>query len=494
MLLRHPTRPSGYAETLVRLSLALICLTAGALAVAPVGDSLAAASQVTLRPAAGTAGTKVHISGRGFPHGRRVVVHAGGRRIRLRSRHRRFAATTRIRTRRVVSRSGGRRVVNRFRLERGRARVSVGEAALASGQRVRWGPLAARAHTQVRLRGSGFRRRARLRISMGGKTTRVRATRRGRFATTVRAPRHAGRRSLVVRTRRVSLRMQVRVRKAKRHRSGPFGPPRPGPLPGGEAVIAGAGDIAASNMAAAATATVLGAINPALVYTLGDNVYPDGSAAGYAKYYAPTWGRFKPKTRPIPGNHDYMQPGAGPYFDYFGALAGARGSGYYAYPAGPWRVYALNSNIPMNAGSPQERWLRGDLFAHPHKCVLAYWHHPRFSAGKYDDDSRSDGVWRALYDANAEIVLSGHDHNYQRYAPLSPTGVVEPARGIREFVVGTGGAEHYDLNARDDGTREAQDEQAPGVLKLTLRAGGYRWDFVPAGGATFTDSGSGACH
>jgi Calcineurin-like phosphoesterase len=494
MLLRHPTRPSGYAETLVRLPLALICLIAGAFAVATVGDSLAAASQVTLRPAAGSAGTKVHISGRGFPYGRRVVVHAGRRRIRLHSRHRRFKTTTRIRARRVVSRVGRRRVVNRFRLERGRTRVSVGEVAAATGERVRWGPLAARAHTQIRLRGSGFRRRARLRISVGGRTTRVRATRRGRFAAAVKAPQRAGRRSLMVRSRRVSLRMKVRVRKPKRHRTGPFGPPGPGPLPGGEAVIAGAGDIAASNMAAAATARALDAINPALVYTLGDNAYPDGSAAGYAKYYAPTWGRFMPKTKPVPGNHEYMQPGAGPYFDYFGALAGVRGSGYYAYRAGSWRVYALNSNIPMKAGSPQETWLRGDLAAHPHKCVLAYWHHPRFTAGKYHDDSRSDGVWRALYGANAEIVLSGHDHNYQRYAPLSPTGVVEPGRGIREFVVGTGGAEHYELDPRDDGSREAQDQQAFGVLKLTLWNGGYRWDFVPAGGSTFTDSGAGACH
>jgi hypothetical protein len=492
--LRHQTRPSDYAETLVRLPLALICLSVGVLAVATAGDSLAADSQVTLRPAAGTAGTKVRISGRGFPQGRRIVVHAGRRPIRLHNRHRRFTTTTRIRTRRVVSRAGGRRVVNRFRLERKRARVSIGEVAAASGARIRWGPLAARAHTQIRLRGSGFRRRALLRISVGGRTMRARATRRGRFAATVRAPRHAGRRSLVVRTRRLSLHMGIHVKKAKRHRPEPFGPPRPGPLPGGEVVIAGAGDIAASNMAAAATAGVLEAINPALVYTLGDNVYPDGSATGYSKYYAPTWGRFKPKTRPIPGNHDYMQPGAGPYFAYFGALAGTPGSGYYAYSAGSWRVYALNSNIPMKAGSPQETWLRGDLAAHPHACVLAYWHHPRFSAGKYDDDSRSDGVWRALYDANAEIVLSGHDHNYQRYAPLSPTGVVEPGRGIREFVVGTGGAEHYEVQARKDGSREAQDEQALGVLKLTLRGGGYRWDFVPAGGTSFTDSGSGACH
>ena len=139
------------------------------------------------------------------------------------------------------------------------------------------------------------------------------------------------------------------------------------------------------------------------------------------------------------GTTNTTQPGAGPYFDYFGALAGERGSGYYAYSLGAWRLYALNSNIPMDAGSPQETWLRLDLAANPRACVLAYWHHPRFSAGKYDDDTTSEAIWRVLYDAKAEVVLNGHDHDYQRYAPMSPAGAVDQESGIREFVVGTGG-------------------------------------------------------
>ena len=148
----------------------------------------------------------------------------------------------------------------------------------------------------------------------------------------------------------------------------------------------------------------------------------------------------------------------------------------------------------MEAGSPQETWLREDLAANRRACVLAYWHHPRFSAGEYHDDDKSDAIWRALYDANAELVLNGHDHNYQRYAPLSPAGGVDEDRGIREFVVGTGGMEHYRLASRADAIRQAADDATFGVLKLTLSRNAYQWQFVPEAGMGFTDTGSGVCH
>lgn len=305
----------------------------------------------------------------------------------------------------------------------------------------------------------------------------------------------------MVRTRRGRLLLVVRVR-----RKVSLPPPPPHPPPSSppatpfsdpldaEPVIAGAGDIAAAGGGAETTAKLLDGIDPDVVYTTGDNAYPDGAAGDYASFYEPTWGRHKAKTRPTPGNHDYGQPGAGPYFDYFGPLAGERGNGYYAYSLGSWRLYALNSNIPMGAGSPQETWLRLDLAANRPACALAYWHHPRFSAGVYADDVRSDGVWRALYDAGAEVVLTGHDHNYQRYAPMRPDGAVDPSRGIREFVVGTGGNGHYPLVPRLDGSREAGDDQTHGVLMLTLSRYGYGWRFIPIRGLTFTDSGFGFCH
>jgi acid phosphatase type 7 len=305
------------------------------------------------------------------------------------------------------------------------------------------------------------------------------------------APGRPGRHVGTVRSQGRSLRLVVGVG-GEPPLPWPF--PSPAPLFGAEPVIAGAGDIASSNFGAEKTAKLLDEIDPDVVYTTGDNAYPDGAEADYARFYEPTWGRHKARTLPTPGNHDYHQPGAGPYFDYFGAFAGERESGYYAYSLGSWRVYALNSNIPMEAGSPQETWLRGDLTAHPRACVLAYWHHPRFSAGKYHDDARSEPIWRALYDQSAEVVLTGHDHNYQRYAPMSSAGAVELERGIREFVVGTGGHARYPLVARPDGTREAADDQTTGVLRLTLLRNGYDWQFVSEPGKTFTDTGSAGCH
>jgi acid phosphatase type 7 len=330
-------------------------------------------------------------------------------------------------------------------------------------------------------------------VSLAGETKRARATRRGSFAATMTAPARAGRHVGTIRARGRSLRLVVGV-SVESGAELPWPFPFASPLLGAEPVIAGAGDIASSSLGAAKTASLLDGINPDVVYTTGDNAYPDGAATDYASFYEPTWGRHKARTRPTPGNHDYHQPGAGPYFDYFGSLAGERGSGYYAYSLGSWRLYAMNSNIPMEAGSPQETWLRLDLATHPRACVLAYWHHPRFSAGEYDDDAKSEAIWRALYDANAELVLNGHDHNYQRYAPMSPAGAVEMERGIREFVVGTGGHERYPLAARPDGTREAADDQTIGVLRLTLLRHGYDWQFVPEPGMTFTDTGSAVCH
>ena len=261
--------------------------------------------------------------------------------------------------------------------------------------------------------------------------------------------------------------------------------------PSASVVLVGAGDIADCD--AQPTAALLDNI-PGTVFTAGDNAYPDGSASDFANCYDPSWGRHKARTRPAPGNHDYQTSGATGYYDYFGAAAGPAGRGYYSYDLGAWHIVSLNSNVSMSAGSAQETWLRADLAASAKRCTIAYWHHPRFSSGSnHGSSTQSAGVWQALYDAGAEIVISGHDHEYERFAPQTPSGAADPTSGIREFIVGTGGAGLYSF-ATPLPNSEVRDNASFGVLKLTLSDGSYTWEFIPIAGDTFTDSGSGTCH
>jgi hypothetical protein len=266
----------------------------------------------------------------------------------------------------------------------------------------------------------------------------------------------------------------------------------PGPV-----TLVGAGDIAScSSLGDDATAALLDGI-PGTVVTLGDNVYPSGSAQQFRNCYDPTWGRQRSRTRPAPGNHDYLTAGAAAYFAYFGARAGDPTRGYYAYDLGTWRIYALNSNCGQiggcGAASPEGRWLRNDLAAHPRACVLAYWHHPLFSSGPHGDNAFVRPLFRALYDAGAEIVLNGHDHLYERFAPQAPNGALDATGGITEFVVGTGGASHYGV-ASVQPNSVVRNGTAFGVLELTLGDSTYSFRFVPVAGRSFSDAGSGTCH
>jgi hypothetical protein len=230
------------------------------------------------------------------------------------------------------------------------------------------------------------------------------------------------------------------------------------------------------------------------VFTAGDNAYNDGSPTNYSQCYAPTWGRHRARTRPSPGNHDYRTSGASGYFDYYGSNAGPAGLGYYSYNLGNWHIISLNSNIDMSAGSTQEQWLRADLAASNKPCTLAYWHHPRFSSGSHHGSSPTpQPLWQALYDARAEVVISGHEHNYERFAPQTPTGSADASRGIREFVVGTGGTDFYP-SGTPIANSQVRNTGTWGVLKLTLSSNRYTWQFIPVAGKTFTDSGSGTCH
>jgi hypothetical protein len=236
---------------------------------------------------------------------------------------------------------------------------------------------------------------------------------------------------------------------------------------------------------------------PGTVAALGDLAYPDGTLDQFNTCYQTSWGRFKARTRPAPGNHEYTTTGASGYFAYWGAAAGSPGQGYYSYDLGPWHVVSLNSNCVQiggcDVGSPQEMWLRVDLAAHKTKCTLAYWHHPRFSGGMVENERDVLPLWQALYDAKADLVLTGHAHNYQRFAPQNAAGVADPARGLREFVVGTGGHPRLDAVAAIPNT-EVMNNTTWGVLELTLWPRSYEWAFHPVAGQTFTDSGSTACH
>lgn len=263
-------------------------------------------------------------------------------------------------------------------------------------------------------------------------------------------------------------------------------------------VLVGAGDIADCGelSGAAKTAVLLDRIE-GTVFTLGDNAYDSGTPRQFADCYAPTWGRHRARTRPIPGNHDYRTSGAKGYFDYFGAAAGDPAKGYYSYDVGEWHVVALNSNCSQaggcQAGSPQEKWLKEDLAAHPARCTAAMWHHPRYSSAEHGDDRSVRDLWQALYDGGAELVLSGHDHTYERFAPQNADGKADPDRGVRQFVVGTGGRAEYKWG-RVDANSEVRNNDTFGVLKLTLHADAYDWEFVPVDGASFTDKGSARCH
>jgi hypothetical protein len=197
---------------------------------------------------------------------------------------------------------------------------------------------------------------------------------------------------------------------------------------------------------------------------------------------------------PSPGNHDYNTAGATGYYGYFGASAGDPAKGYYSYDLGDWHIIVLNSNIARDTNSAQLAWLRADLAATTKQCVLAYWHHPRFNSGaSHGNDTSVQPFWQALYDANADLILNGHEHTYERFAPQTPTGAADATRGIREFVVGTGGASHYSLGTLQPNS-QVFNGSTYGVLKLNLFAGGYSWDFVPVAGASFTDSGQASCH
>ena len=270
-------------------------------------------------------------------------------------------------------------------------------------------------------------------------------------------------------------------------------------------VIIAAGDIADCNRT---QDNATGALLPTLqgiVMPLGDNAYVSGTPTEYANCYDPAWGNAKSRTRPVLGNHDYYNPGptknADGYFGYFGQAAGDPGKGYYDFTLGNWLVIVLNTGTEnadsIKAGSRQEQWLRAELASHSQPCALALMQHPQFSTTTDRAFVRAETtpLWQALYDGGADLVLNGHDHNYQRFKPMRPDGTADAAFGIRQITVGTGGGEGlYGFKDSTFANLEVRNNTTVGVLKLTLHSNSYDWKFIPAAGGTFTDSGSGNCH
>ncbi len=259
-------------------------------------------------------------------------------------------------------------------------------------------------------------------------------------------------------------------------------------------MLVGAGDIASCTSSNdEATARLLDDI-PGTVFTVGDNAYiTTRKMRNPFPCYAASWGRHRSRTRPAPGNHEYDGEYLNAYFDYFGAAAGDRGKGYYSFDLGKWHIISLNTMIDAGPSSPQGRWLSHDIAKNQTLCTLAYFHHPRFSSGPSPANRNSVQLWDALSAAGADVVVSGHDHIYERFTPMNVGGQRDEQAGMRQFIVGTGGFSHYGVRRAARGS-EVRNNNTFGVLKLTLHERSYDWRFIPVRGRTFTDAGSGACH
>src|SRR5687768_12834480 len=245
----------------------------------------------------------------------------------------------------------------------------------------------------------------------------------------------------------------------------------------GAAVLVGAGDIASCDAPGdEATAALLDRI-PGTVFTAGDNVYPSGTAERYARCYGPSWGRHLARTRPIPGNHDYRNRDGAAYYAYFGERAGSAGVGYYSFALGDWLIVMLNTNIGIDARSSQLRWLRDQLASRAGRCEIVVTHHPRFSSGPHGSNRSMSAMWQVLYASGVEMMVSGHDHIYERFAPMNASGTVDEQRGVRQLVVGTGGFKPYEPRDRQPNSQRLA--TTVGVIKLSLGDRVYQWEFVP---------------
>jgi hypothetical protein len=262
--------------------------------------------------------------------------------------------------------------------------------------------------------------------------------------------------------------------------------PLPSAAPSGSEVLLAVGDVASCYSPADDAVADLASRLPGTIALLGDTAYESGTTHEYLDCFDPAWGPVKSRIRPATGNHEYQTKGASGYFDYFGAVAGSRDQGWYSYDLGAWHIVVLNSNcrkVSCSADGDQVAWLEADLAAHPSDCLLGYWHYARWSSGRHGSQDLMDPFWQVMRDHGADIVLNGHDHDYERIQ----------ADGIREFVVGTGGKSHYPFPNDPLPTTEVRNDSTYGLLWLTLGDGTYQWQFLGLGDTGFTDSGNGVC-
>jgi hypothetical protein len=247
------------------------------------------------------------------------------------------------------------------------------------------------------------------------------------------------------------------------------------------------------------TSDLILGLRPDAVLALGDTQYEAGTPPDFRESYDPTWGRFKSITRAVIGNHEYSHQDGRGFWDYFGPLGGTQPNGYYSFDLGTWHLIALNDvcgepTVSCGLGSAQEQWLRADLAAHPNRCTLAFMHEPVFGSGDEGPQPMADAFFNALYEGGADVLLVGHSHNYERFAPQGPGTVLNPATGVRQIVVGTGGRDLQGFRAALAPNSELRDSETYGVLTLRLHPSSYDWRFVPEPGKPFTDEGSHACH
>jgi hypothetical protein len=270
----------------------------------------------------------------------------------------------------------------------------------------------------------------------------------------------------------------------------------------GPQVLLAAGDIAeCEHQGDEATARILGEYPNATIAPLGDNAYQKGTLEDYEDCYGPSWGKFEDRTRPATGNHDHSTKNAQGYWDYFGSRGGPYDEYYYSYDLGDWHVVVLNSDCWRIGGcepdDPQIQWLRRDLQRHASVCTLAYWHRPPFSSGRYGDPENTARVlplWATVNEEGVDLVLTGHEHSYERFVPMNAEGDRDDEGGVRLIVAGTGGGNLRQFKYDPLPTTEIRNDDTWGVLKLTLNPAGYDWEFLPVAGKSFRDSGSGTCH
>jgi hypothetical protein len=465
-------------------------------------EAAMAGSRVTMTPASGGSGTVVTMQGSGFGRSAPVKIKAGSRLLaRARTNRRGSFSTTftvfgaKRKPVRILTISGKHRLVNFFRRATSVTEPEASEIALSGQTRLRWSPSRGAPQSQIGLRGSRFRSRRRIQVSFGGRHVRLgRTGRSGGFARRLTVPR------LPEGSYRVKLRIgRTRLGFSFRVTSDP--------------VVVAAGDIACDpqepsfNGGAGTptachmrqTADLVANASPDAVLAIGDTQYNSATLAEFRASYDPTWGAFKNITRPIPGNHEYGSAGAADYFKYFGNAAGDPRKGYYSFNIGAWHVIALNSNcsepgINCAVGFAQEGWLRSDLEAHRNFCTLAFWHHPMFSSGQNGSHPTVRPFFDVLYEKGADLVLVGHDHDYERFAPQTPDGALDTVSGIRQFVVGTGGRDLQALRRARKANSEVGQSDTYGVMLLKLHPTSYDWQFVPEAGRTFRDSGTQGCH